>query len=153
MKSGLDNAVLYGWTEDHAVAGSAVVIAPKGRCLACGIGRTGTPLLTAVDWPDGREANTEPSCADHYQPYGAIELSYITTMVADTAIDELLNASERSYRRIWVSGRQAEYGGTIGKAFTEVLGGRVMENGIVKLAWANEACALCDERGREIMHE
>ena len=153
VKSGLDNAVLYGWTEDHAVAGSAVVIAPKGRCLACGIGRTGTPLLTAVDWPDGREANTEPSCADHYQPYGAIELSYITTMVADTAIDELLNASERSYRRIWVSGRQAEYGGTIGKAFTEVLGGRVMENGIVKLAWANEACALCEERGREIMHE
>ena len=153
VKSGLDNAVLYGWTEDHAVAGSAVVIVPKGRCLACGIGRTGTPLLTAVDWPDGREANTEPSCADHYQPYGAIELSYITTMVADTAIDELLNASKRSYRRIWVSGRQAEYGGTIGKAFTEVLGGRVMENGIVKLAWANEACALCEERGREIMHE
>ena len=153
VKSGLDNAVLYGWTEDHAVAGSAVVIAPKGRCLACGIGRTGTPLLTAVDWPDGREANTEPSCADHYQPYGAIELSYITTMVADTAIDELLNASERSYRRIWVSGRQAEYGGTIGKAFTEVLGGSVTENGIVTLAWANEACALCEERGREKTHE
>ena len=153
VKSGLDNAVLYGWTEDHAVAGSAVVIAPKGRCLACGIGRTGTPLLTAVDWPDGREANTEPSCADHYQPYGAIELSYITTMVADTAIDELLNASERSYRRIWVSGRQAEYGGTIGKAFTEVLGGSVTENGIVTLAWANEACALCEERGREKTNE
>ena len=153
VKSGLDNAVLYGWTEDHAVAGSAVVIVPKGRCLACGIGRTGTPLLTAVDWPDGREANTEPSCADHYQPYGAIELSYITTMVADTAIDELLNASERSYRRIWVSGRQAEYGGTIGKAFTEVLGGSVTENGIVTLAWANEACALCEERGREKTNE
>ena len=153
VKSDLDNTVLYGWTEDHAVAGSAVVIAPKGRCLACGIGRTGAPLVTAVDWPDGREAYTEPSCADHYQPYGAVDLSYITTMVADTAIDELLNVSERSYRRIWVSGRQAEYGGTIGKAFTEVLGGRVMENGIVTLAWANEACALCDERGREPTHE
>ena len=75
--------------------------------------------MTAVDWPDGREAHTEPSCADHYQPYGAIELSYITTMIANTVIDELLKASETSYRRIWVSGRQAEYGGTIGKAFTD----------------------------------
>ena len=146
VKSGFDNAVLYGWTEDHAVAGSAVVVASGGRCLACGIGRTGKPLLTAVDWPDGREAHTEPSCADHYQPYGAIELSYITTMIANTAIDELLNASETSYRRIWVSGREAEYGGTIGKAFTEVLGGREVENGIVTLAWENEACALCKER-------
>ena len=152
MNSSLDNAVMYGWTEDHAVAGSAVVIASKGRCLACGIGRTGTPLLTAIDWPDGRDAHTEPSCADHYQPYGAIELSYITTMIANTAIDELLNASETSYRRIWVSGRQAEYGGTIGKAFTEVLGGREMENGIATLAWGNEACALCMERGRAAAH-
>ncbi len=147
VKSGLDNAILYGWTEDHAVAGSAVVITPKGRCLACGIGRTGTPLLTAVDWPDGREAHTEPSCADHYQPYGAIELSYITTMIANTAIDELLNASETSYRRIWVSGRQAEYGGTISKAFTEALGGTEMKNGIITLSWGNETCALCKERG------
>ena len=150
VKSGLNNAVLYGWAEDHAVAGSAVVVAPNGRCLACGIGRTGTPLLTAIDWPEGREAiNTEPSCADHYQPYGAIELSYITTMIANTAIDELLNASERSYRRIWVSGRQAEYGGTIGKAFTEALGGREVENGIVTLPWGNQACALCKERASE----
>ena len=98
---------------------------------------------------DGREAHTEPSCADHYQPYGAIELSYITTMIANTAIDELLNASETSYRRIWVSGRQAEYGGTIGKAFTEALGGREMKNGIVTLSWGNEACAPCKERGSE----
>lgn len=134
LKSDLDNAVLYGWTEDHAVAGSAVVIAPKGRCLACGIDRTGAPVLTAVEWPDGWEAHTEPSCADHYQPYGAIELSYITAMIANTAIDELLNASETSYRRIWMSGRQAEYGGTISKAFTEALGGRDLENGIVTLA-------------------
>ena len=153
VKSDLNNAILYGWTEDYAVAGSAVVIASKGRCLACGIGRTGTPLLSAVDWPDGRDAHTEPSCADHYQPYGAIELSYITTMIANTAIDELLNASETSYRRIWVSGRQAEYGGTIGKAFTEILGGREMENGIVTLAWGNVACALCKERGRETTQE
>ena len=41
----------------------------------------------------------------------------------------------------------------IGKAFTEVIGGREMENGIVKLAWGNEACALCEERGRETTHE
>ena len=142
-----------GAGQDHAVAGSAVVIAPKGRCLACGIGRTGTALLTAVDWPDGREAHTEPSCADHYQPYGAIELCYITTMIANTAIDELINLSDSSYRRIWVSGRQAEYGGTIGKAFTEALGGTEMENGIVTLAWGNQARVLCKERERKTTHE
>ena len=109
--------------------------------------------MTAVDWPDEREAHTEPSCADHYQPYGAIELSYITTMIANTAIDELLNASETSYRRIWVSGRQAEYGATIGKAFTEALGERELENGIVTLAWGNEACALCKQHATETTHE
>ena len=101
--------------------------------------------MTVVDWPDGREAYTEPSCAEQYQPYGAIELFYITTMIANTAIDELLNASEASYRRIWVSGRQVEYGGTFGKAFTEALGGREIENGIVKLAWGKQACELCKE--------
>ena len=35
-KSGFSNPVVYGWTEEHAVSGSAVVVAPGGDCLACG---------------------------------------------------------------------------------------------------------------------
>ena len=142
-KSGFGNPVVYAWTEEHAVSGSAVVVAPNGNCLACGIGRTGEPHLKATDWPDRPEVSTEPSCADHYQPYGAIELAYITAMIANTAIDELLCPSKKSYRSVWFSSKVFDFGGRWSDGFSEVLGRKNVESGIVKLSWGGERCALC----------
>lgn len=141
-RSGFGNPVVYGWTEDHAVSGSAVAVVPGGNCLACGIGRTGEPLLKATDWPEP-SVNTEPSCADHYQPYGAIELAYITAMIASTVIDELLSPSEESYRNVWFSGKVADFGGRWSDGFGEIMEVEKVESGILRLLWGEERCALC----------
>ena len=142
-KSGFGNSVVYAWAEDHAVSGSAVVVAPGGNCLACGMGRTGEPHLKATDWPDRPEVSTEPSCADHYQPYGAIELAYITAMVSNTAIDELLRPSKESYRSVWFSSKVVDFGGRWSDRFSEVLDGEEVESGIFRLSWGSERCAVC----------
>ena len=143
LESGSDKPVLYGWTEDYAVSGSAVVIAPGESCLACGIGRTGQPHITATAWPEKTEVNTEPSCADHYQPYGAIELAFITAMIASTAVDEILSPSTKSYRNIWFSSKIVDYGGTFSDEFTKVIEGNTTDSGIVTLDWSSERCSLC----------
>ena len=45
-----------------------------------------TPDLTVVEWPDGGDANhEEPACGAHYQPYGPVELAYVTAMIAEVA--------------------------------------------------------------------
>ena len=142
-KSGFRNPVVYGWTEDHAVSGSAVVVAPGGNCLACGIGRTGEPHLRVTDWPDKVEVSTEPSCADHYQPYGAIELAYVTAMIADTAIDELLRPSKESYRSVWFSSKVVDFGGRWSDRFDAALDGKNIASGMVRLSWDGERCSLC----------
>ena len=146
LRSGFGKPVLYGWTEDHAVSGSTVVIAPDSNCFACGIGRTGEPYLMATRWPDRPEVTTEPSCADHYQPYGAIELAYITAMIANTAIDEVLNPSTNSYRNIWFSSKIEDYGGMWSDAFAKLLDGQNTGSGIVTLDWSDNRCALCSKR-------
>jgi hypothetical protein len=69
IAQGRGRPVLYGWTEAHACAGHAVVIAGEDGCLQCHIGRTGAPALTVVEWADGGDANQEePACGAHYQP-------------------------------------------------------------------------------------
>ena len=143
LKSDFGNPILYGWTEDHAVSGSAVVVAPGGKCLACGIGRTGEPYLKATAWPERADVSTEPSCADHYQPYGAIELAYITAMIANTAIDELLCPSKESYRNIWFSSKVVDFGGRWSDGFHAVLQEKRIESGILRLNWGSARCALC----------
>ena len=135
--------MVYGWSEDHAVSGSAVVVVPGGNCLACGIGRTGEQHLNATDWPDKPMVNTEPSCADHYQPYGAIELAYITAMIANTPIDELLRPSKESYRSVWFSSKVVDFGGRWSDRFSEVVDGQKVESGILRLSWGGKRCALC----------
>ena len=141
-RSEFGSPVVYGWTEEHAVSGSAVVVVPGGNCLACGIGRTGEPHLKATDWP-GPMVNTEPSCADHYQPYAAIDLAYVTAMIANTAIDELLSPSNESYRSLWFSRKVVDFGGKWSDRFSEAVDVEKVESGILRLKWASERCALC----------
>src|SRR3954452_21188615 len=102
MAQGRGRPVLYGWTEAHACAGHAVAIAGQDGCLQCHIGRTGVPALTVVEWADGGDANQEePACGAHYQPYGPVELAYVTAMIAETALDCLLEPPARSFSRVF----------------------------------------------------
>ena len=93
--------ILYGWTEAHACAGHAVAIVDEGGCFQCHISRTGSPSFKVVDWPDGGDATQEePACGAHYHPYGPVELSYVSAMISDVALDCLLNPPARSFSRV-----------------------------------------------------
>jgi hypothetical protein len=103
-ENGRQMPIVYGWTEAHACAGHAVVIAGDGGCLQCDLGRTGVPNFTIVEWPDGGGGNTEePACGAHYQPYGPIELGFITATIGETVLDCLLGRISRSKHRMFAT--------------------------------------------------
>ena len=56
--------------------------------------------------PRGRAArppHTEPACGAVYQPYGPVELGFITNLVAELAIDALLAPEIASIHRVWIA--------------------------------------------------
>jgi len=138
--------VLYAWTEAHACAGHGVVIAAEGGCLQCHIGRTGAPAFKVVEWPDGGDANQEePACGAHYQPYGPVELSYVTAMISELALDCLLEPPQQSLSRVLVTtpSRIAELGGRLSQAWLSDYG--QIDPGIrtIDRRWTPAACAMC----------
>lgn len=141
--------ILYGWTEAHACAGHGVAIAGEGGCLQCHIGRTGAPSFKVVDWPDGGDANQEePACGAHYQPYGPVELSYVTAMLSELALDCLLQPPSRSFSRVFVTSprRIADLGGRLSEAWLFNYGTGEPGARTVDRAWSQMDCASCSDR-------
>jgi len=138
--------VLYAWTEAHACAGHGVVIAGEGGCLQCHIGRTGAPAFKVVEWPEGSDANQEePACGAHYQPYGPVELSYVTAMIGELALECLLDPPSQSFSRVLVTSasRIAKLGGRLSEAWLSAYG--QVDSGLrmVDRSWPPAACAAC----------
>ena len=146
VANGRSMPVLYCWTEPHAVAGHAVVIAPKGGCFQCHIGRTGSPSFNVVEWQDGSNTQQEePACGVHYTPYGPIELGYVNTMISEVALDCLLDPPASSSNRVYAASehRLKDIGG---QWTAEWLAER--ENAgsglqIRERQWTNTYCAAC----------
>jgi len=93
--------IVYGWTEEHACAGHAVLINPgEGACFACGLNPDGTAKLRVTRWP-GLMLNQEPGCGAVYQPYGPIELSHTASLISELAIGALLGETPETHHRIW----------------------------------------------------
>lgn len=137
--------VLYAWTEAHACAGHGVVIAGQESCFQCNIGRTGTPLFKVVEWPDGADSSQEePACGAHYQPYGPVELSYVTAMIGELALDCLLDPPSGSFSRVLVAspGRIAKLGGRLSEAWLRDCGEASGVQTIDRL-WPAAACIAC----------
>ena len=125
LEQGRKQPLLYAWTEAHACAGHGVAIAGEGGCLQCHIGRTGAPDFKVVEWPDGGDAaQEEPACGAHYQPYGPVELAYVTAMVGELALDCLLDPPSESFSRVLVTSpsRIAKVGGRLSEAWISVYG-------------------------------
>ncbi|MET4043491.1 hypothetical protein ABIC03_005212 [Bradyrhizobium sp. RT6a] len=102
-----------------------MAITEAGGCLQCQIGRTGAPSFKVVDWPEGADANQEePACGAHYQPYGPIELSYVTAMLSELALDCLLQPPEHSFSRVFVTSenRIANLGGRLSELWKSTYG-------------------------------
>lgn len=145
--------ILYGWTEAHACAGHGVAIASQGGCLQCHIGRTGAPSSKVVEWPDGGDANQEePACGAHYQPYGPVELSYVTAMISELALDCLLQPPSQSFSRVLVTStrRIADLGGRLTEAWLADHGEGPAGVRTADRPWSNSSCAACgDVRAEE----
>lgn len=138
--------VLYGWTEAHACAGHAVAIGKEDGCLQCHIGRTGAPDLTVVEWPNGGDVHQEePACGAHYQPYGPVELAYVTAMIAEAALDCLLDRPGRSFSRVFVASprRIATLGGRLTQQWRSRFGERDGGVRTVDRPWPAASCAAC----------
>lgn len=148
LSQGRPTPILYGWTESFAAAGHAVIISREGGCLRCGIGSTGVPTFAAIDWGDASATIEEPSCGNHFTPYGPIELGFVVDLIADTALRALLHPLTESEHSIWLSPRSrvAEAGGQWSAALQAeypeaVEGGRRLAR-----AWPQSNCKACGEQ-------
>ena len=146
VQQGRGRPIVYGWTEAHACAGHAVAIGQEDGCLQCHIGSTGVPELTAVKWPDGGDiALEEPACGAHYQPYGPVELAYVNAMIAEVALDCLLDPPVLSFSRTLVASprRIMSLGGQLTEGWRSAFG--EVEEGVrtVDRPWHSASCAAC----------
>jgi sulfur-carrier protein adenylyltransferase/sulfurtransferase len=128
-------SVLYGWLEAFACAGHAVTVARGSAPLRAGFEPAGRPRLRATEWPPKAASVAVPGCGVTFAPYGPVELTHVEGLVAEAALDALLEPGPASRHRVWAAHRKvlersggrwtAEWAGLIGGE-----GGRVVE-----LAW------------------
>jgi ubiquitin-protein ligase len=101
ISAGKSPPIVYGWTEEYACAGHAVLITPRSEvCLGCGLGPEGKSLFHLTSWPSPT-LNQEPGCGALYQPYGPIEIGHSVSLIAELAIHALLECQIDSVERIW----------------------------------------------------
>lgn len=152
LHRGRARPILYGWTEAHACAGHAVVVGNRDGCFQCHIGRTGAPDFAVVEWPDGGDANhEEPACGAHYQPYGPVELAYVTAMIAEVALDSILSPPEQSFSRVFVASerRITALGGQLTTDWQTAFGGTVGGVRTVDMPWSASACKACGDAAED----
>lgn len=109
-----DLPVVYAWTEAHACAGHALLLNERAVNLRDGFDGTGLPRLRVTAWPEGFTEQQEPACGAVYQPYGPVELGFVTSLTAELALDALLNPDRQPIHRVWAGPvrRLTELGGT-----------------------------------------
>ena len=97
--------VLYGWTEEHACAGHALLIRAGQGCFKCGFDGRQNPIFRVTRWPTGDQRHQEPGCGAVFQPYGATEMSNTISLVAGAALDALLDVEVAQNHKIWAAPR------------------------------------------------
>lgn len=146
VERGRRSPIVYAWTEAHACAGHAVAIVGDGGCFQCNIGRTGSPSFKVVEWPDGGDASREePACGAHYQPYGPVELSYVTAMISDVALDCLLRPPDHSFGRVVATSQRRidELGGRWADEWLAEQGEGGPGLQTVDRPWLRTSCSAC----------
>lgn len=138
--------VIYGWTEQFASAGHAVIISEGTGCLACGVDRFGTPLLQVSQW-SVNEQRSEPACGSMFQPYGAIELAHINALISQAAIDALINNVEpTSQHRIWCAPKTIveKNGGDWTEEWKKIVAQRQNGGFLEQKSWPSSSdCMVC----------
>ncbi|GJE01653.1 ThiF family adenylyltransferase [Methylobacterium isbiliense] len=147
--------VIYGWTEAHAAAGHAVAILREGGCLRCGFGRTGVPDFQVVEWlNDAGTTLEEPACGAHYQPYGPIELGFVTSLIAQFALECLLGKVILSSQRIYAARHPfiEELGGRWSDSWVREYPAQINGAVIVDREWPCSPCGGCRSQQRQLAH-
>ena len=103
--------IIFGWVEDHAVAGHATAFFPGKGCMRCLVDQKGRPKIPVTHWPDRETVLAIPMCGGMFQPYGAIELLHSHGLVADLAIDVLLGVVNKPEHRIWIGQQKVLFNG------------------------------------------
>ena len=86
-------SILYTWTESRACAGHALTVSSPGSSLQQGFDETELPRLGPTQWPGGDTKRHEPACGSVFEPYGPVELGFITALGAEHALDTLLGTA------------------------------------------------------------
>ena len=145
-----DVPVVYGWTEAHACAGHAVLVAGREACFACGFDHVGVPRLRVTSWGSGNTLRQEPACGATYQPYGAVELNHTVTLIGELALGALLDEVDGEAHRVWAC--REPFLTSCGGAWTSewrALPGHRAEGGFTRsLPWVrNPECDVCRLEG------
>lgn len=97
--------IIFGSVEPHAMAGHAIVNLPETNAYNSLYHLSGSEIGTLKNtvclW-DNDTLEKIPACAGEFQPYGAIELGFITSMIAKKALDLIKNSAELSTHSIWL---------------------------------------------------
>jgi len=103
-------AVVYGWTEPYAAAGHAVALFGGKGCLRCLVTDEGRDLVPVTDWAEAAGTTTRmtASCGGEFQPYGAIELSHIHALIADLALDILMDRVQHPSHLAWIGKKKLQ---------------------------------------------
>jgi ThiF family protein/E2/UBC family protein B len=135
--------IVYGWTEPYAAAGHAIAISAPGDSLRAGLDAYGSPHLVAVRWTQDPR-RYEPACGAAFDPYGPVELGFVTSMVAQAALDGLLGQVRSGTHRIWLARRAAveAAGGTWSDELRAVAPNALDGAAIVERHWGRSARIL-----------
>ncbi|MEQ1864441.1 MAG: ThiF family adenylyltransferase [Micropepsaceae bacterium] len=137
--------VVVGWLEAHACAGHVVVLGQTGACLRCGFDNLGVPAFRVTTWPAGSTEQREPACGAVYQPYGPVELGFVSSLVAEAALETLFGECTWPLHRIWVAPRKRLQ--SLGGAWSNTwrTDGEFRDGGgfLLERTWPAGACARC----------
>ena len=95
--------VLYGWLEGHASAGHAVLIGGPPDSIRFGFDSTGLPNFRVIKGAHLGPTGREPGCGGEFQPYGPVELAMVNGVIADLALEALLEDVTEPCHRVWVA--------------------------------------------------
>ncbi|WP_165491163.1 E2/UBC family protein [Lichenihabitans psoromatis] len=98
--------ILYTWTEPRATAGHALTVVGSASSLQQRVDETGLPRIQVTEWPAGDTKRQEPACGAMYEPYGPVELGFITAMAAELALDSLLGTTTSPTHKIWACSKR-----------------------------------------------
>lgn len=95
--------IVYGWLEEFAVAGHALLIADQPSCFRCIVDENGRIRKPETEPPAGHTLTSEPACGGAFQPFGPVDLAYAEAMVAELCLDVLLGRRDKNCLRTYAT--------------------------------------------------